>query len=309
MPSSRHFLDLDRFRGDELRWLLDRSAAFKRDWINGDTSHPDHRLLVGKMVALIFEWPATRTRLHFEVAARDLGGGVISFNAQDMQLSRGESLGDTARTLSRHAHIILLRTDRHEKLLEFARHSDVPVINGCTNYSHPFRVLVDLMTFEENRGPITGRKVTFLGNCAQNHATSLMHAATRLGFPLCLACPPGADPRPEVLAWAEANGGDVCVERDSIKAVKDCAFVCTDTWMPMGTPNAEERRRAFLPYQVNAALMAAAAPDVLFMHPLPAFRGNEVTDEVIDGPQSAVWEGGIENKRHLLKAIFKSFYL
>lgn len=309
MPSSRHFLDLDRFDTATLRWILDRAVAFKRDWERGDTSHPDHRLMVGKTVVLIFEWPATRTRLHFENATWDLGGHVVSFNVQDMQLSRGESVADTARTVSRNAHIIMIRTSRHETLLEFARHSDVPVINGCTNYSHPFRVLIDVMTYEENRGPIAGRKVVFLGNCTQNQATSFVHAAVRLGFTLCLSCPEGYEPRPEVMAWAKDAGGDVFVEHDPRKAMEGCDYVDTDTWIPMGTDGQEERRRAFWPYQVNRELMALAKPDALFMHPLPAYRGAEVTDDVIDGPQSVVWQGGIENKRHILKAIFKWFDL
>lgn len=308
MSSIRHFLDLEPLDSKTLRWILDQAVAYKKDWERKDFSRPEHRVMVGKNVVLIFEWPATRTRMHFELATRDVGGGVVSFSANDMQLSRGETVADTARTLSRHFDVIAYRTGQHEKLLEFAEFSQAPVINACTNYSHPFRILLELMTYEEHRGPISGRKVTFLGNCTQNHVTSYMHAAVRLGFTFCISGPPGFEPRSDVFAWAQGSGGKVFFERDARRAIEGCDYVVTDTWKPMGTDLADDRRNALAPYQVNGALMALAKPDALFMHPLPAYRGQEVTAEVIDGPQSVTWLGGIENKRHILKAIFLWFF-
>jgi ornithine carbamoyltransferase len=300
----RHFLNLREVDGDVLRLIVDKAVEFKRHFEKGDAAGPAGRFLDGRYVSLLFEWPATRTRLHFETATRDLGGTVIAFFAHDMPISRGETIGDTARVLSRHSDIIMLRTSDHERLKEMAAHSESPVINGCTAFSHPFRILVEIMTYEENRGPIAGKTCVFLGDCKMNQARSWIHGAVKFGCSLRMACPPEFAPDSEEIKWARAQGADVSVVHDARAATEGADYVCTDIWVPLGQSNKEERRKVLGPYQVNSRLMALAKPDAIFMHPLAASRGDEVTNEVIDGPQSVVWTGGIENKRHLLKALF-----
>ncbi len=293
MKPPRHFLDLDRLDSATLRGILDLARTLKA----GERS----QALAGGALAMIFEKPSTRTRVSFEVAAQQLGGHAIVLYSRDMQLGRGETVADTARVLSGFVRAIMVRTDRHEKLIELAEHATVPVINGLTDHSHPCQIMADVMTFEELRGPIAGRLVAWCGD-GNNVATSFVHAAVRFGFTLHLACPPELSPDPGLLRWAEAEGGDVRVFGDPTEAVRGADLVVTDTWVSMGDSDAERRMALLEPYRVDAALMRLAAPDALFMHCLPAHRGEEVAAEVIDGPQSVVFREA-ENRLHAQKGI------
>ncbi len=290
----RHFLDIDQLDTATLRTLLERGLAYKRKTLAD-------RPLVGRTLALIFEKPSTRTRVSFEVGMRQLGGEVVMLDAQGTQLGRGESVGDTARVLSRYVDVIMLRTDSIGKLIELSNNASVPVINGLTDRSHPCQVMADVMTFEEHRGPITGRIVAWSGD-GNNVAISWIHAAARFGFELRLACPASLQPPPALVTWANAHGGRVSVTTDPQAAVRDADCVVTDTWVSMNHKDRTERINLLLPYRVDEALMALARPDALFMHCLPAHRGEEVTDPVIDGPNSVVWDEA-ENRLHIQKAI------
>jgi ornithine carbamoyltransferase len=298
----RHFLDLEQLDTEAARHIIGMARTYKHHFGRGDSN----QMLRGQRVALLLERPATRTRLFFEIAVRDLGGEVISLFSQDLMTSRGESLGDTARVLSRHLDYIVYRAERHSRLLEFANNSTSPVINGLSDRSHPFRTLVDVMTYEELRGPIKGRRVVLLGDCSQNTCSSWIQAAALFGCKVVLSHPdaPQYKPLPEVLEWARAHGGDVTSEPIPERAVCDSDYIVTDTWFPMGAAESPTRTGELSPYRVDAAMLAHAASDALFMHPLPAYREHEVTAEVIDGPQSVTWKGGIENKRFILPALF-----
>jgi len=256
----------------------------------------------GSVLAMIFEQPSTRTRVSFEVAMRELGGASIMLSSGDMQLGRGETIADTARVLSRYVDAIMLRTGPHETLIELAAHATVPVINGLTVRSHPCQVMADVMTFEEKKGAIKGATVAWLGD-ANNVATSWVHAAARFGFKLKLACPKKFRPAPELLAWAAAEGAHVEAGQDRHAAARGADCVVTDVWVSMGDGEDKKKRKNLLrPFQVDSAVMASAKPDAIFMHCLPAHRGDEVTAEVIDGPQSVVWDEA-ENRLHVQKAI------
>jgi ornithine carbamoyltransferase len=294
----RHFLDLRDFSGAQLRAMLDAAVRFKRTRRTGGK-----KPLAGKTLAMIFEKPSTRTRVSFEVAMRELGGDAIVLSAGDMQLGRGETVADTARVLSRYVDAIMLRTASAAKLHELAAYASVPVINGLTELSHPCQILADIQAFEEHRGPIAGQTVAWVGD-GNNVAASFIEAAARLAFALRLGCPAGYEPRPEILAWAKAEGADVSVVADPAAAVRGARCVVTDTWLSMADAPEEAAARvaAFAPYQVNTALMAEAAADAVFMHCLPAHRGEEVTDEIIDGPASIVFDEA-ENRVHAQKAI------
>ena len=270
-PGPKHFLDLKHFSAAELRALLENAARLKR--ARRTTKKP----LAGKTLALIFEKPSTRTRVSFEVAMRELGGDVIVLSAKDMQIGRGETIADTANVLSRYVDAIMLRTDSAAKLHEFAGHASIPVINGLTELSHPCQIMADLLTFEEHRGLIAGQTIAWLGD-GNNVATSWIEAAAILGFSVRLACPPGYGPDPTVLSWAASRNAGVTVTTDPAAAVAGARCVITDTWLSMADSEAEAKTRqtALAPYQVTAALMAQAAPDALFMHCLPAHRGEEV---------------------------------
>jgi ornithine carbamoyltransferase len=294
----KHFLDLRDFSQAALRAMLAEAARFKRTRGGGSK-----RPLAGKTLAMIFEQPSTRTRISFEVAMRELGGDVIVLSPRDMQIGRGETIADTARVLSRYVHGILLRTDSAAKLRELAAYATVPVINGLTELSHPCQVMADVLTFEEHRGPIAGQQVAWLGD-GNNVAASWIEAAARFSFALRLGCPKGYEPKPEILGWARAEGVDVAVTRDPVEAVTGAACVVTDTWISMADSEAEKslRMAALAPYQVTPALLARAVTGALFMHCLPAHRGEEVTPEVIDGPASVVFDEA-ENRLHAQKAI------
>ena len=296
----RHFLDIDALPRQTLRAILDDAHAMKA---LGRSRLPDKvNVRQGAVLAMIFEQPSTRTRVSFEVAMHELGGTSIMLSPADMQIGRGETIADTARVLSRYVDAIVLRTGTHGKLLELAAHATVPVINGLTNLSHPCQVMADVMTFEEKKGSIEGATVAWLGD-ANNVATSWVHGAARFGYALKLGCPEKFKPAPELLAWAKAEGASVKVGHEPHAAARNADCVVTDVWVSMGDGEDKKKRKSLLkPFQVDRAVMAAAKPDAIFMHCLPAHRGDEVTAEVIDGPQSVVWDEA-ENRLHVQKAI------
>ncbi len=300
----RHFLDLRDFDTATLRRMLDLAAGFKRardPGPGGPLPGPGSRPLAGRTLALIFEKPSTRTRVSFEVGMRQLGGDVIVLSARDMQSGRGESPADTARVLSRYVDAIMLRTDQVGKLHELASFATVPVINGLTDTSHPCQLMADVLTFEEHRGPIAGQVVAWCGD-GNNVARSWIEAAVRFGFTLRLATPDALRPPAELLDWARAQGGHIELTDDPAVAVAGARCVVTDAWVSMSDDPNESRHNLLAPYQVTEALMAQAAPDAIFMHCLPAHRGEEVTAGVIDGPQSVVFDEA-ENRLHAQKGV------
>jgi ornithine carbamoyltransferase len=295
----RHFLDLCDFTGAELRRVLDASAAIKARRRKGEI--PAERPLAGKVLAMVFDKPSTRTRVSFDVGMRELGGETLMLTGSEMQLGRGETIADTARVLSRYVDAIMIRTLDHEMVVELARYASVPVINGLTKLTHPCQIMADVLTFEEKRGPITGRTVAWTGD-SNNVLASWVHAAARLDFRLRIASPPELAPRPELLSWARAQGAEIMVTTDPYAAVDQADVVVTDCWVSMGDEDEGRRHNLLKPYQVNRRLMAAADRAAIFMHCLPAHRGEEVTDEVMDGPQSVVFDEA-ENRLHAQKGI------
>ena len=297
-PSApRHFLEIMDIEAPALRRMLDLAAKAKRGEVPG-------KPLAGKTVALIFEKPSTRTRVSFEVGIRQLGGEVVVLSSKDMQLGRGETPADTARVLSRYVDAIMLRTDDVRKIRELAEYATVPVINGLTDVSHPCQIMADVMTFEEHRGPIAGQVVAWTGD-GNNVAQSFIQAAARFGFVLRIATPPELAPPAELLAWARAQGAQIELTNDPVAAVRDARCVVTDTWVSMSDERdgkGPARHNLLAPYQLNAALLAKAAPDAVVMHCLPAHRGEEITDEVMDGPQSVVFDEA-ENRLHAQKGV------
>jgi ornithine carbamoyltransferase len=292
----RHFLDLIDIPQAELRGMIEASLAMKASR-KASVARP----LAGKTLAMIFERPSTRTRVSFEVAMRQLGGDAIMLTAEEMQLGRGETVGDTARVLSRYVDAIMIRTLDHEAVAELAQHATVPVINGLTRRSHPCQVLADVMTFEEHRGAIRGKTVAWSGD-ANNVLASWAHAAERFEFQLRVATPTELKPKKWLADWIKTSGADIVLTTDPEQAVKGADCVVTDTWVSMGDKDGARRHNLLKPYQVNARLMAKAKRDAIFMHCLPAHRGEEVTDEVIDGPQSVVFDEA-ENRLHVQKGI------
>ena len=290
----RHFLELMDLEPATLRRMLELARDAKRGAFGG-------RPLAGKTVALIFEKPSTRTRVSFEVGVRQLGGDVVALSSRDMQSSRGESPADTARVLSRYVDAMMMRTDSVEKMREMAAHATVPVINGLTDVSHPCQLMADVMTFEEHRGPIAGQVVAWSGD-GNNVARSFVQAAARFGFTLRLATPRALRPPAELLDWARAQGARIELTEDPVAAVRGARCVVTDAWVSMSDADGANRHNLLRPYQVDRALMAHAAPDAVFMHCLPAHRGEEVTAEVIDGPQSVVFDEA-ENRLHAQKGV------
>jgi ornithine carbamoyltransferase len=294
-PSLRHFLDLDRIEPATLRQIIDAGRGFK------GAPRDARRPLAGKALALIFEKPSTRTRVSFELAMRQLGGDVIVLERDGSQLGRGETVADTARVLSRYVDAIMLRTTKEEKLLELAEHASVPVINGLTDRTHPCQLMADVMTVEEHLGPIAGKTVVWSGD-GNNMATSWIHAAVQFDFELRLACPEQLMPPADVLRWAARAGGRVSVTSEVERAVRGADCVVTDTWVSMGDGEVADRHNLLAPFRVDEHLMSLAKPAAIFLHCLPAHRGEEVTAAVIDGPRSAVWDEA-ENRLHAQKAI------
>jgi ornithine carbamoyltransferase len=298
----KHFLDLHDVAAKDLRSILETAKQRKSaraGWSKGlrDKDEP----LKGKALALIFERPSTRTRFSFEMAMRQLGGDVLVFNSHDMQLGRGETISDTARVLSRYVDCIMLRAARHPNLTEIAAAATIPVINGLTDHTHPCQVMADVLTLEERRGDLSTQKVAWVGD-GNNVAASWVHAVGQLGGELRLGCPEQYRMEKPVMDWARANKANVSEMTSPDAAVAGVDCVVTDSWVSMHDTDTENRHNIFKPYQVNAALMKQAKPDALFMHCLPAHRNEEVTDEVMDGPQSAILDEA-ENRLHIQKAI------
>ena len=295
----RHFLDLTDIPKAELRRMIEASCAMKAKLKR--KGPPSKGPLAGKTLALVFEKPSTRTRVSFDVAMHQLGGHVIMLTGQEMQLGRGETIADTARVLSRYVDAIMIRILDPDSLAELAEHATVPVINGLTRRSHPCQVLADVMTFEEHRGPIRGKTVAWTGD-ANNVLASWLHAAERFDFQMRVATPPELAPKKWLTDWVKASKAAIHIGTDPDEAVKGADCVVTDTWVSMGDREGARRHDLLKPYQVNARLMALAKPKAVFMHCLPAHRGEEVTDEVIDGPQSVVFDEA-ENRLHAQKGI------
>ena len=295
----RHFLDIHRLSGEELRSILDDAHARKaarKGWPQGraDADAPGK----DRVLAMIFEKNSTRTRFSFDAAIRQLGGASIIATASDMQLGRGEPIEDTARVLSRMVDAVMIRANSHEDVERFARVATVPVVNGLTDRSHPCQILADIMTIEEARGPIAGKTIAWIGD-GNNVCHSFMHAAPLLGFHFNVACP--AEYHPDLRDLAK-GGNAVTLTSDPNEAVLGADVVVTDTWVSMGDSDYEQRLQAFEAYSVDEALMAKADPDAVFLHCLPAHRGEEVTDAVIDGDKSLVWDEA-ENRIHAQKAV------
>ncbi len=296
---SRNFLDLSELSGATLRAILDAGKAMKAR--RRTAAAIRDRVLEGKNVVLIFEQPSLRTRMSFEVGIRDLGGGAIMVTGKEIELGEREAIKDTARVMSRYADAIMIRMLDHAKLGEFAHWAEVPVINGLTKSSHPCQVMADVMTFEERLGPIKDRTVAWTGD-ANNVLASWIHAAARFDFKLRIATPRELAPKPEIIAWAKHEGASVELTQDAFAAVDGADAVVTDTWVSMGDAEKERRHNLLQPYQVNSRLLKAAQRDAIFLHCLPAHRGDEVTDEVIDSPQSAVLDEA-ENRLHAQKGV------
>lgn len=302
MSSHQHFLDLHLFDKTLLSSLIHRARAMKdmrRNQPKGQREPGEP--LKGKALALIFERPSTRTRVSFEMAMRQLGGDVLMLTASEMQLGRSETVADTARVLSRYVDGIMIRAASHATLLEFAEHATVPVINGLTNETHPCQVMADIMTLEERKGDIANQKVAWVGDC-NNVAASWIHAAGVFGGQLAVGSPAETGPSPDLTAWLKKYPNNIRVTDSATDAVNDADCVITDTWVSMHHDDGERRHNLLKPYQVNLQLMKHAKPDAVFMHCLPAHRGEEVTDEVIDSPQSIVFDEA-ENRLHIQKSI------
>ncbi|MBM6592958.1 ornithine carbamoyltransferase [Microvirga sp. BT291] len=299
MPEVRHFLDLSDISGAEIRHVLALGSAIKARRRKGERAKD--RPLEGKVLAMVFDKPSTRTRVSFDVGMRELGGETLMLTGKEMQLGRGETIADTARVLSRYVDAIMIRTLDPAMVAEMAENASVPVINGLTKTTHPCQIMADVMTFEEHRGPIKGRTITWTGD-ANNVLASWVHAAARLDFKLNIASPPELAPRPELLKWAESEGADITVTTDAFEAAEGAAAIVTDCWVSMGDEDEYRRHNLLTPYQVNRKLMDVAEKDALFMHCLPAHRGEEVTDEIMDGPQSVVFDEA-ENRLHAQKGI------
>jgi len=300
----KHFLEISQYDTATLTGLLDSAQTMKdaRTGLPKGIVDPDMPLK-GKVLAMIFEKPSTRTRVSFDVGMRQLGGETLVLSSTDMQLGRGETIADTARVLSRFVDGIMIRTDRNEKLLQLAQYADVPVINGLTDDSHPCQIMADLQTLRENKGDLAGLKIAWLGDF-NNVTTSFVHAAGRFGFQLDIAFPQEVEPVAETMDWARQNHASVSLGHDPVAAVKDADCIVTDTWISMGDDENQNLHNRFKPFQVDAAMMGKAKDDAIFMHCLPAHRNEEVTDEVIDGPQSVVFDEA-ENRLHAQKAILK----
>ena len=297
----KHFLDLSDHDSATLKAMIADARKRKQARAGLPKGRPDtDQPLNGKVLAMIFDKQSTRTRISFDMAARQLGGGVLMLTGNEMQLAREETIADTARVISRYVDAVMIRLLDHEMVEELAANATIPVINGLTKWSHPCQVMADVMTYEEHKGAIAGATVAWTGD-GNNVLTSWVHAAVRFGFRLNVASPRELTVDQETRDWA-ASSGLVSFTSDAESAVEGADCVVTDTWVSMGDDNATKRQNLLKPFQVNAALMGRAKKDAIFMHCLPAHRGEEVTDDVIDGPQSVVFDEA-ENRLHAQKAI------
>lgn len=301
-----HFLDIHKTDPVALRGMIDSAANMKSARLGRPKGTPDDdQPLAGHVVALIFEKPSTRTRVSFDVGVRQMGGTTMVLSGNDMQLGHGETIADTARVLSRYVDLIMIRTFDETVLLEMAEFASIPVINGLTDRTHPCQIMADILTFEEHRGPIKGKKVVWTGD-GNNVCASFIHAAGQFGFDLTFTGPPTLDPEPVFVEEARAKGVNISIERNPEAAVKGADLVVADTWVSMHDAQSvrERRHNQLRPYQVNEHLMGLAKPDALFMHCLPAHREDEATSAVMDGPNSVIFDEA-ENRLHAQKAILR----
>ncbi|WP_366923216.1 ornithine carbamoyltransferase [Metallumcola ferriviriculae] len=296
----RDFLNLNDFSAQEIDYLLNLADKLKQSQKKGEP----HQILKGKSLAMIFHKNSTRTRVSFEVGMYQLGGQAL-FLGQDLQLGRGESVVDTAKVLSRYVQGIMIRTFSHQQVEQLAREADVPVINGLTDLLHPCQVMADLMTIKENKGTLSGLKMTYIGD-GNNMAHSLIHGCTKMGMEIRVACPGGYEPEESIIEGVKNNEGKVIVTHDVREAAQGVDVLYTDVWASMGQEREQkERQRAFSGYQINKALLSLAKADAVVMHCLPAHRGEEITTEVIDGPRSVIFDQA-ENRLHVQKAVMAS---
>ncbi|HIF61834.1 MAG TPA: ornithine carbamoyltransferase [Candidatus Pelagibacter sp.] len=302
----RKFINIADVSKKDLRLILDNAKLRKekRSGLNKNAVDPDAPL-DGKILIMIFEKPSTRTRISFDLAVKQLGGKSLILNPDEIHYGTGnESLYDTAKVLSQYADIVMLRTHAHKNVVEFSKHLSIPIINGLTNLSHPCQIMSDIMTFEELKGPIKNKKIAWLGD-GNNIVYSLIEAAVQFDFELCIASPKGYEPNKNILQWAKKNKGNITITKDPIKAANSADCVMTDKWISMGDKiNKSKKKKILKPYQVNKKIMKVAAKNSIFMHCLPASRGEEVTSDVMDGKQSAVWLEAL-NRIHAQKSIIE----
>ena len=302
----RNFINISDIDKKNLRLILDnaKSRKIKRENLNKNSIDSD-ALLDGKILIMLFEKPSTRTRISFDLAVKQLGGKSLILNPDEIHYGTGnESLYDTAKILSQYADIVMLRTHEHKNVEEFSKYLNIPIINGLTNLSHPCQIMSDIMTFEELKGPIKNKKIAWLGD-GNNVVYSLIEAAVQFDFELNIASPKGYEPNKKILQWAKKNNGKVKVIKNPIVAASNADCVMTDKWISMGDKiNKNKKKKILKPYQVNKTIMKAANKDSIFMHCLPASRGEEVTEDIIDGKQSAVWLEAL-NRIHAQKSIIE----
>jgi len=302
----KNFINIADVDKKDLRRIIDnaKSQKEKRSNLKKSAADPDAPLS-DKTLVMIFEKPSTRTRLSFELAMKQLGGQLLVLNPKESHYGSGdESIHDTAKVLSQYGDIVMMRTQKHEHFLKFSKHLDIPIINGLTNLSHPCQVMSDIMTFEELKGPIKNKKITYLGD-GNNIVYSLIEAAVQFDFELCIACPQSCKPNKNILKWAKKNNANISVIKDPLKAANSADCIMTDKWISMGDKiNKKKKKKTLKPYQVNKKIMNQANKDAIFMHCLPANRGEEVTNEVMDGKQSVVWLEAL-NRIHVQKSIIE----
>ena len=296
----RNFINLADVDKRELRKIIDHAKSQKEKRSITDLNTP----LAGKTLIMIFEKPSTRTRLSFELAMKKLGGHVLVLNPKESHYGSGdESIHDTAKILS-YGDVVMMRTSKHEHFLEFSKHLEIPIINGLTNLSHPCQVMADVLTFEELKGPITNKKIAWLGD-GNNIVYSLIEAATQFNFQLAIACPKKLEPNKKIVKWAQDNKANILITKDPKEAAESADTIMTDKWISMGDDvNKKKKKKLLKPYQVNKKIMKLAKPDAIFMHCLPASRQQEVTNEIMDGKQSAVWLEAL-NRMYVQKSIMQ----
>ena len=301
----RNFLDISDLSSDELRKIIEEAKIRKSNRKDLNKSEPDSdHPFQGKSMVMIFEKPSTRTRISFDIAVKQLGGSSIILNPEGIHYGKGnETLKDTAKVLSEYADIIMLRTSSHENLKEFGKYLSIPIINGLSNQSHPCQIMSDIFTFEEVKGNIEGKSIAWLGDGNNNMSNSLIEAASRFNFKLKIGCPDKYKPNKKIMLWAKKNNVDILVTKNPSEAAKDADCVMTDKWISMNDKvNKKAKKKSLKKYQVNKKLMKLAKSDAIFMHCLPVGRGEEVTNEVIDGNQSVVWTQAL-NRVHAQKSI------
>tara|TARA_Y100000590_G_scaffold327771_1_gene372135 strand:+ start:1200 stop:2123 length:924 start_codon:yes stop_codon:yes gene_type:complete len=302
----KNFINISDIDKKDLRKIIDNAKFEKKKRSKLSKSAIDsYKPLIGKTLIMIFEKPSTRTRLSFELAMKQLGGELLVLNPKESHYgSGGESIHDTSKVLSQYGDIVMMRTHKHEHFLKFSKHLDIPIINGLTNLSHPCQIMSDIMTFEELKGSITNKKIAWLGD-GNNIVYSLIEASVQFNFQLSIACPKKLSPDKKIINWAKSRKAKILITKDPREAVNSADCVITDKWISMGDDvNKKKKKKLLKHYQVSKKIMKLAKADAIFMHCLPANRGEEVTNEVIDGKQSVVWLGAL-NRVHVQKSIIE----